>query len=161
MTERAFAFAVQIVCLCRLLDKRASVPRTMANQLLCSRTSIGANIHEGQGSQSEADFLSKYCIACKEAYESQYWLKLFVATELLPEEKVSVILKECDELVAILTTIVKKLKAKKADSNDFILILIFPFSLFIRFGLFSGDFRVWVWRTGMCGGEEWEEQLIE
>jgi four helix bundle protein len=50
LTERAFAFAVQIVNLCRLLDERADVPRTLANQLLRSGTSIGANIHEGQGS---------------------------------------------------------------------------------------------------------------
>jgi four helix bundle protein len=113
LTERAFAFAVQIVNLCRLLDEKPGVARTMGNQLLRSGTSIGANVHEGQGSQSEADFLSKYSISCKEAYETQYWLKLLVATDLLPEEKVTVIRKECDELVAILTTIVKKLKAKR------------------------------------------------
>jgi four helix bundle protein len=47
---------------------------------------------------------------------TQYWLKLLVATDLLPEEKVSAIRKECDEIVAILTTIVKKLKAKKTGS---------------------------------------------
>ena len=58
LTERAFLFAVQIVNLCRLLDERPGVARTLANQLLRSGTSIGANIHEGQASQSEADFLS-------------------------------------------------------------------------------------------------------
>ena len=117
LTERAFAFAVQIINICRLLDEKSGVQRTLANQLLRSGTSIGANIHEGQGSQSEADFLTKYCIACKEAYETQYWLKLLVVTELLPEEKVAEIRKECDEIVAILTTIVKKLKNKVKGEN--------------------------------------------
>lgn len=65
LPERTFEFSKQIVRLCQRLDGSPGVPRTLANQLLRSGTSIGANIEEGQASQSEADFVSKYSIACK------------------------------------------------------------------------------------------------
>jgi four helix bundle protein len=113
LPDRTFAFAVEIVKLCRLLDEKPGVSRTLANQLLRSGTSIGANIQEGQGSQSEADFLTKYSIACKEARETQYWLRLLAATEIIPENQLSGLINECGELLAIITVIVKKLKAKR------------------------------------------------
>ena len=114
LPERTFKFAVQIVKLCKVLDEKAGVSKTLVNQLLRSGTSIGANVQEGQSSQSEADFLAKYSIACKEARETHYWLRLLVATNIIPEEKVNGLTKECNELLAILTVIVKKLKSKKA-----------------------------------------------
>ena len=113
LTERAFAFAVQVVSLCRLLNEKPGVARTLANQLLHSGTSIGANVEEGQSSQSEADFIAKYSITCKEARETHYWLRLLVASEIVVEEQLSGLMNECNELISILTTIVKKVKAKK------------------------------------------------
>ena len=91
-----------------MLDQAPGVSRTLANQLLRSGTSIGANVEEGQASQSRADFTAKYAIACKEARETHYWLRLLAATELVPHEKLEGITQEASELVAILTTIVKK-----------------------------------------------------
>ena len=79
LPERTFGFAVKIVEICRLLEKKTGVSRTLMSQLLRSGTSIGANVQEGQASQSEADFLAKYSIACKEARETQYWLRLIIA----------------------------------------------------------------------------------
>jgi len=76
--------------------------------LLRSGTSIGANVEEGQASQSRSDFAAKYSIACKEARETHYWLRLLAATDLLPPARLQPITDECDELIAILTTIVKK-----------------------------------------------------
>ena len=66
LPNRTFEFAKRIVRLCRYLEDRPGVSRVLANQLLRSGTSVGANIEEGQASQSEADFVSKYSIACKE-----------------------------------------------------------------------------------------------
>ncbi|GAH54491.1 unnamed protein product [marine sediment metagenome] len=74
---------------------------------------LGANIEEGQAGQSRLDFLSKYNIALKEARETFYWLKLLVAVEVFPKNKLNDLLNECDELVAILTTIVKKVRNSK------------------------------------------------
>lgn len=113
ITERAFRFAIRIVKLCQYLDEKPGVSRTLAKQLLRSGTSIGANLEEGKGSQSEADYLTKCSIACKEARETLYWLKLLVASEILSANRLLELTTECDELVAILTSIVKKLKEKR------------------------------------------------
>ncbi len=88
----------------------------MANQLLRSGTSIGANVEEGQAAQSEADFLSKYSIACKEARETRYWLRLLSESGIISPEELVDLMAECNELTAILTAIVKKVKAKKQES---------------------------------------------
>jgi len=106
--ERTFEFSVRVVRLCQVLDERAGVPRTLANQLLRAGTSIGANVEEAHGSQSKADFTAKMYIACKEARETHYWLRLLAATDLLPSIKLDPITDEANQLVAILTTIVKK-----------------------------------------------------
>ena len=113
LPERTFEFAKRVVNLCRALDETPGVSRTLANQLLRSGTSIGANVEEGQASQSEADFLHKYSISCKEARETHYWLRLLSATDIIPEERLKELCTESDELVAILTTIVKKVKKKR------------------------------------------------
>ena len=57
--QRAFAFAVRVVKLCRAMEKTPGVSRTLANQLLRSGTSIGANLEESKGGQSRADFLPR------------------------------------------------------------------------------------------------------
>jgi len=84
------------------------VAQTIGKQLIRSGTSIGANVEEGQGGQSRADFISKYCIARKEARETHYWLRLLVATDIFSSQKLAGLIAECDELIAILTTIIKK-----------------------------------------------------
>jgi four helix bundle protein len=83
------------------------VSRTLANQLLRSGTSIGANVEEGQGSQSRADFIAKYSIACKEARETNYWLRLLVASEIATDLKLQELIDESNQLIAILTSIIK------------------------------------------------------
>jgi four helix bundle protein len=107
IVERSFAFAVRVVRLCRFLEAQDRVSRTLANQLLRAGTSIGANIEEAQAGQSKADFTAKMSIARKEARETLYWLKLLKASEIIEAEKLDEITKEADELVRILTSIVK------------------------------------------------------
>ena len=89
--------------------------KILANQLLRSGTSVGANIEEAQAWQSKADFIAKMSIARKEARETLYWLKLLKKAEMISEEKIDRILQESDELVRILTSIVKS--AQKGKSN--------------------------------------------
>jgi len=102
-----------VVELCLLLDERPGVSRTLASQLLRSGTSIGANVEEAQAGQSRADFLAKSYIACKEARETHYWLRLLVAGGVLPRERLAGLTDEANQLVAILTTIVKKTRANR------------------------------------------------
>ena len=107
---RTFVFACRVVELCKALDKRHGVSRTLANQLLRSGTSIGANVEEGQAGQSRADFISKYSIACKEARETNYWLRLLKKTDIIRTSDLDDLIEESNHLIAILTTIIKKAK---------------------------------------------------
>jgi four helix bundle protein len=110
LRERTFQFAVRIVKLCQFLDGSPGVARVLARQLLRSGTSVGANVEEGLGSQSRADFTAKYYIACKEARETHYWLRLLIASEVMTEDRLIGMIDESNQLIAILTAIVKKTK---------------------------------------------------
>ena len=107
ITERTFNFAVRVVKLCKFLERQDRVSRTLANQLLRSGTSIGANVEEAQAGQSKADFIAKMSIARKEARETHYWLRLLKKSEIVPESQLSEIVQEADEIIRILTAIVK------------------------------------------------------
>ena len=81
VTERAFAFAIRVVKLCKYLERHSMVSKTIINQLVRAATSVGANLEEAVAGQSSADFIHKNAIALKEARESNYWLRLIMATE--------------------------------------------------------------------------------
>jgi four helix bundle protein len=117
LPERTFEFARQVVSLCRTLDQTPGVSRTLANQLLRSGTSIGANVEEGQGSQSRADFVAKYSIACKEARETHYWLRLLAACEIVQKSQLDDLIEEVNQIVAILTSIIKKCRANNLEKR--------------------------------------------
>ena len=84
----------------------------LSKQFLRSGTSIGANIFEGIYAQSNADFLSKYLIALKEASETKYWIELMIENNLAPKSKFSEMLVEIETIIKILVSITKKLKEK-------------------------------------------------
>jgi len=71
-------------------------------------TSVGANLEEASAAQSKPDFISKCSIAAKEARETRYWLRLLIAAKGVSKERLTPLIEESDELVAILTTILKK-----------------------------------------------------
>jgi len=108
--ERTFNFALQIVELCKKLEAKSNVSKTLSNQLLLSATSIGINIEEGQSAQSKADYISKYSIACQSAKETKYWLRLLKAAGLTDKEDIAFLEQENYELVAILITMIKNAK---------------------------------------------------
>ncbi|MEA3333731.1 MAG: four helix bundle protein [Pseudomonadota bacterium] len=114
LPKRTKAFALRIIKLCQVLDEKPGMGRTLGNQLLRSGTSIGANIAEGVGAQSEADFLTKNSIALKEAHETHYWLELIEQAGLIKSDLLEGLQQECSELIAILITICKKLKEKRS-----------------------------------------------
>ena len=114
IAERTFAFAQRVVRVCQSVE-RSPASRTLVGQLLRSATSIGANVEEAQAGQSRADFLSKMSIACKEAREANYWLRLVSATEIIPAERIADLVDESHQLVAILTTIIKNTREKNGE----------------------------------------------
>ena len=106
IAEKSMAFAVRIVNLCKHL-RGAKAEHVMSRQVLRSGTSIGANVREAESAQSKADFVSKMAIALKECGETSYWLELLVRTEYISQKEFSSIVKDCKELFALLTAIVK------------------------------------------------------
>lgn len=117
ITHRTFDFAVRIVNLCKALDEKPGVARTLSKQLIRSGTSIGANVEECQATQSKADFVHKLEIALKEARETRYWLRLLMAVELFPESRLLPLLNESEELIKIIASIVVKTKLNRANSK--------------------------------------------
>lgn len=85
----------------------------LANQLLRSGTSIGANNTEAISAISKADFKSKSYIALKEARESLYWLDLLHRNKYLNDVEFQSLYDDCEELVKVLTH-----RCKKLDEND-------------------------------------------
>ncbi len=104
--QRTFAFAARVVKLVNAIP-RSVAGNTLGRQLVRSGTSVGANVEEAQGSQSKKDFTRRMNIARAEARESLYWLRLILEAELFPRARLEGLIKEADELVRILTTIVK------------------------------------------------------
>jgi four helix bundle protein len=86
------------------------VTRHIAWQLADAGTSIAANYEEAKAAYSRRDFTSKSSIVLKEARESRMWLRLIEAEQLAPIEEVRSLLTEANELVAIFTTSVKRLR---------------------------------------------------
>ena len=109
-------FAIRIVKLYKYLtdEKHEYI---MSKQLLRSGTSIGANTRESKNAQSRMDFLNKLNIALKEADETEYWLDLLHETKYIDENLYDSLLSDCKELIAILVTIIKKLKETPKGSK--------------------------------------------
>jgi len=106
--DKSFEFAIRVVKLYKhLCDEKKEY--VLSKQLLRSGTSIGANINEAQAGQSKADFIAKMSIASKEARESKYWIGLLIKTDYLnkDDKHVETLVKEIDEIVRIVTSIVK------------------------------------------------------
>jgi four helix bundle protein len=102
--EKSFLFALEIIELFKRLQ--AGHEYILSKQLLRSGTSIGANVEEALAGQSRRDFLAKMAVASKEARETRYWLVLLQEAGLAKIE-LNPALKNIDELIRILTSIVK------------------------------------------------------
>ena len=109
IVEKSMDFAVRVVNLYKYLcnEKKELV---LSKQLLRSGTSVGANVREAVYGQSKADFVSKMSIALKEISETGYWLELLHKTEYLSDEQFKSINEDYDEIIKILTAIVKNSK---------------------------------------------------
>ena len=113
--EKSFHFALEVVGLFKKLQ--AEREYVLSKQLLRSGTSIGANVEEALAGQSRKDFLSKMAVASKEARETRYWLVLLQKSGLTAVE-LNPALKNIEELIRILTSIVKTTAESPATQNS-------------------------------------------
>ncbi len=93
-------------------EQRGTSGKVIGRQYLRSATSIGANIHEAQSGESRADFIHKLSIAQKEARESLYWLRLLEESDTVTKSRLQPLIKETDEIIAIITKIIVNSKKK-------------------------------------------------
>ena len=107
--QKSFSFAIRIVNLCKFL-RESQNECVLSKQLLRSGTSIGANVAEAQQAQSKSDFAHKINIALKEAYETNYWIRLLHATHYLTDQEYESIIGDCTELEKLLIAITKTAK---------------------------------------------------
>lgn len=109
--EKSFNFGVRILKLYRFLLKQDHSLEPILKQILRSGTSIGANITEAQNAPSIKDFINKLNIALKEARESEYWLNLFKASDIIDEKSFKILQLDCKELIKLLIAIIKTSKS--------------------------------------------------
>ena len=96
-------FAVKIIKLCETIKGHYS----LTNQLERSATSIGANIHEANYAHGKADFIAKLQIALKECYETEYWLELFVKSDILNRDASVELYNQCGTIRRLLIASIK------------------------------------------------------
>jgi four helix bundle protein len=101
LKERTKQFALRVM---HLVDTLPTTPkgRAIASQLVRSGTSVAANYRAACRGRSKAEFIAKVGVAEEEADETALWLELIIEDKLLAEKKVSALLDEANELVAIM-----------------------------------------------------------
>ncbi len=114
--QKSYEFALRIINVCTQL--RNGKHFEVSSQLLRSGTSIGANVEEALAGQSRKDFFAKMAIASKEARETHYWLRLVKDAKLFNEQQIKNLITASEELIKILTSIVKTGYDKQQVCND-------------------------------------------
>lgn len=110
LKARTKNLALRVIRMFSALPKTTEA-RVLGRQLLRSGTSVGANYREAQRARSKAEFIAKIGDCLKELDESADWLELLSDAGIVASEKLSALRDECDQLLAIFTTISKNSKS--------------------------------------------------
>ena len=110
LRDLSMDFAVKAIKLCDNIKGHHS----LVNQLERSATSIGANIHEANYAHGKADFVAKLQISLKECYETEYWIELFVKSELIDREIAKELYNQCGTIRRILIASINTAKESKS-----------------------------------------------
>ena len=109
LRDKSFEFAIKIVKFYGQLNEQKNY--VLAKQLLRSGTAIGALVRESKHAESKKDFIHKLQIAQKEAEETSYWIELLFYSELIDESVFDDLKNHCQEIIRILTSILKTIKS--------------------------------------------------
>lgn len=112
LKDRTKKFALRIIRLSRALPKTAE-GRVIASQIIRSGTSVAANYRAACRARSVAEFIAKLGVVIEEADETELWLELIVESGLMKETLVADLLKEVDEIIAIMTASVFSASKRK------------------------------------------------
>lgn len=106
-----YEFALNII---EFTDSMRETRRyVLADQLLKSGCSIGANVKEAQGAESRADFVHKMKVALKEAEETEYWLQLCEFSKVI--SKPGALMNEVEAIIKVLNKIVASTKRRSKE----------------------------------------------
>jgi len=108
LEARTRRFALSVIRLSGKLPNSIEC-KEIRNQVTKAGTSVGANYREANRSRSKADFKSRIRICESEASETQYWLQIIIDAELGPQSDVKPVYEECSELLAIFSSIGRKI----------------------------------------------------
>ena len=112
MKKRTKEFAKNIIKLCRKLpDNREG--KLIGNQIFRSGTSVAANYRAACRARSRAEFISKLAIVEEEADETLFWLELIKEMEILDNTLLDSLMKENDEIIAIIVSSIKTSRKRK------------------------------------------------
>lgn len=114
LKQRTKNFALRVIKLVNALPKDAA-GKAIGGQLIRSGTSVAANYRAACRGRSKAEFIAKLGIVEEEADESCLWLELIIESELMKKNLVEELLKEANEITAII--VASKLSAKKQIEN--------------------------------------------
>ena len=114
LKKRTKQFALRIIKLVNALSKNIE-GQSIGKQLIRSGTSVGANYRSACRGRSKAEFVAKLGIVEEEADESAFWMELIIEGGLLEKKLVEPLLKEADELVAIM--VASRKSARSGSTN--------------------------------------------
>jgi four helix bundle protein len=114
IADRLLRFAKRVLRLCREFPEDFA-GKHVARQLVRCSSGGGSNYEEARGGESLADFIHKMAVARKELRESVYWLRL-ADPELVQGPEISALIREGNELIAILTSSIKTAKTRAGKS---------------------------------------------
>jgi len=121
MTEEEFKYRTKQIALriIKLVDSlpRTSSANTIAKQLLRSGTSIGANYRAACRGKSPADVIHKMSIVEEEGDESIYWMELLIESGTVSEKKLSPLISDVNEIVAMTVSSIKTLRKRQSHSK--------------------------------------------
>ncbi len=110
--ERTKTFALRIIRVYAALPKTTEA-QVIGKQVLRSGTSVGAHVREGKRSRSDTELISKIEGGLQELEETVYWLELLGESDIIKAERLDELMKEADELIAILVTSTKTVKQRR------------------------------------------------
>lgn len=109
LQDKSYAFALRIVKLCQFLTEEKH-EYVMSRRVLESGTSIGVLIEEARQGEDRTDFRQKLSIANKEAFKTNFWLRLLRDSQFISEKQANSMLEDCEELQKMLVSSLKNTK---------------------------------------------------
>ena len=109
LRERTKQFGLRVVRMFSRLPKTTEA-QILGKQILRSGTSVGANYREAYRARSKSEFIAKCGDSLRELEETAYWLELLIDGKIVPPKLLAALRQECDELIAIFVTILKRSK---------------------------------------------------